>query len=370
MPSEPAGQRPVVLVVIKGLGIGGAEKLISEGARHWDRSRFDYRVAYVLPWKDQLVAELETLGTPVDCLGTRRGLTPTVAWRLRRLIRDSGAGLVHAHLPTAGILARVVSSVPVIYTEHNLAHSYRWATRVANRLTYRRNRAVTAVSEAVAATVAGYAGPEVEVVPNGVAVAVDSEASSRARDELGLGPDDPLVVHVGNIRPGKGHDLLIEATATLVEHRPDVMVVSIGGEKYPGSLDRLRKAASNRGLNGRLKFLGRRPDALAFIGAADVYVNPAEIEGLPVTILEAMASGRPVVATAAGGVPSVVRDKETGLLVEPGDAAALARGIERLLADQRLASGLAEAGASLVARDYGLEPMIRAFEDIYRRVLS
>jgi glycosyltransferase involved in cell wall biosynthesis len=370
MPSEPAARRPVVLVVIKGLGIGGAEKLISEGARHWDRSHFDYRVGYVLPWKNQLVGELETLGIPVHCLGTRRGLTPIVAWRLRRLIRDSRAALVHAHLPTAGILARVVSSVPVIYTEHNLAHSYRWATRVANRLTYRRNRAVTAVSEAVAAAVAGYAGPEVEVVPNGVAVDVDSEAASRARDELGLGPGDPLVVHVGNIRPGKGHDLLVEATATLVEHRPEVMVVSIGGEKYPGRLDRLRRAAGVRGLDGKLRFLGRRPDALAFMAAADVYVSPAEIEGLPVTILEAMALGRPVVATAAGGVPSVVKDEETGLLVEPSNPSMFAHAIERLLADRSLASGLAEAGTSLVARDYGLEPMIRAFEDIYRRVLS
>lgn len=370
MQSEHADHRPVVMVLIKGLGLGGAEKLISEGARYWNRSAFDYRVAYVLPWKDQLVRDLEALEVPVECLGGQRGLTPPVAWRLRRIIRDSGANLIHAHLPTAGILARIVSSVPVIYTEHNLAHSYRWATRVANRLTYRRNRVVTAVSEAVAATVAGYPGPEVEVVPNGVAVAVDHEASSRARDELGLGPRDPLVVHTGNIRPGKGHDLLVEATATLVELRPEVTVVSIGGEKFPGSLERLRRTASDRGLDGRLRFLGRRPDALAFMAAADVYLNPAEIEGLPVTILEAMALGRPVVATAAGGVPSVVKHEETGLLVEPGDAAGLAVALERLLADRPLAQELAAAGADVVARDYGLEPMIRAFESIYRRLLG
>jgi len=210
----------------------------------------------------------------------------------------------------------------------------------------------------------------VEVVPNGVAVAVDPEAAFRARDELGLAPNDPLVVHVGNIRPGKGHELLVEATAILVGHRPKVTVVSIGGEKYPGSLARLCRAASDRGLDGRLRFLGRRPDALAFTAAADVYVNPADIEGLPVTILEAMSLGRPVIATAAGGVPSVVRDEETGLLVEPGDAAALAGAINRLLADRRYAEGLARAGADLVARDYGLEPMIRAFESIYWRVLG
>ncbi|MGH8927179.1 MAG: glycosyltransferase, partial [Acidimicrobiia bacterium] len=132
----------------------------------------------------------------------------------------------------------------------------------------------------------------------------------------------------------------------------------------------IRRAAAKRGLDGKLRFLGGRPDALAFIAAADVYVNPAEIEGLPVTILEAMALGRPVVATAAGGVPSVVKDEVTGLLVEPGDAAGFAAAMERLLVDRPLAAGLAKAGADLVARDYGLEPMVRAYESIYRRVLG
>jgi glycosyltransferase involved in cell wall biosynthesis len=369
MSSEPSGDRPVVLVLIKGLGIGGAEMLISEGAKHWDRSSFDYQVAYMLPWKDELVPRLEALGIPVDCVGTARGLTPRVAPRLRRLIQEREAALVHAHLPSAGILARMVSSVPVIYTEHNLAHSYRAITRLANRLTYRWNQAVTAVSAAVAATVAEYPGPPAEIVPNGVAATVDRRASSRARAELGLGPDDPLVVHVGNIRPGKGHELLLEAAAELIERVPRATVVSIGGEKHPGTLDRLRQAASDRGLNGRLRFLGRRTDALAFTSAADVYVNPAEIEGLPVGVLEAMSLGRPVVATNAGGVSSVVRHEETGLLVEPKNSRALAESIARLMVDPSLADRLALAGAALVARDYGLQPMIRAFEAIYRRVL-
>jgi glycosyltransferase involved in cell wall biosynthesis len=187
---------------------------------------------------------------------------------------------------------------------------------------------------------------------------------------LGLADDDPLVVHVGNIRPGKGHDILVDAAAMVREQGIEMTVVSIGLEKNAGDLQRLQAKAKRAGLNGGVRFLGRRPDALDFIAAADVYVNPAEIEGLPVTILEAMALGRPVVATAVGGVPSVIKHERTGLLVEPGEALALARAIKRLLKDPSLATGLAAAGAVLVTRDYGLEPMIRAFEDIYRQQLK
>ena len=118
-----------ILVLIKGLGIGGAEKLISSGARFWDRDRFEYHVAYVLPWKDQLVAELEEMGVVVHFLGEKSGLTPRLIPKLRRLVRDLDIDLVHAHLPTTGITARLTSPVPVVYTEHNIAESYRRITQ-------------------------------------------------------------------------------------------------------------------------------------------------------------------------------------------------------------------------------------------------
>jgi glycosyltransferase involved in cell wall biosynthesis len=360
-------KRPVVLVVIKGLGIGGAEKLISEGARYWDRDRFDYHVAYMLPWKDQLVPELEALDVPTTCLGTKRGMTPESVWRLRRLAGSIRANIVHAHSPAVGIAARTTVPVPIVYTEHNLVDSYRQPTRFLNRITYSRNDAVTAVSGPVADSMVGFRGPMPSVIENGVAVSVPPEATAACRSELGLDPDDSLVVHVGNIRPGKGHDTLTEA----VRHLPDhVSVVSIGGEKWDGDLDRVRAASVQAGVDHRLRFLGRRSDALAFIAAADVYVNPADHEGLPVTILEAMALGRPVVATAVGGVPSVVRDGETGILVQPQQPKELAAAIRRLLTSPSRAREMGSRGRRLVEDEYGLEPMIRSFEQIYTEVLG
>ncbi len=359
-----------MLVTVKGLGIGGAEKLIAESARLWDRDAFDYHVAYALPWKDQLVAPIRELGFPVTCIGTERGMTPPSWLRLRRHAQEVGASLVHAHLPAMGAVARAVSPVPVVYTEHNVAGSYRPPVRLVNRLTYRRNAAVTAVSDAVATSIAAYPGPPTRVVSNGVSCEVAAGAAEAVRRELGIGDGTPLVVHVGNIRPHKGHANLVAATELLVRRVPDVQVVSIGGEKNDGDLARVRALATDAGVADHLHFLGRREDALAFVAACDVFANPSDFEGLPVAVLEAMALERPVVATAVGGVPAIVQDDVTGVLVQPKDPGALAAGIADLLADRDRAAALAAAGRKVVERDYSLEAMVRTIEGIYREVLG
>ena len=362
--------RPSVVVFIKGLGIGGAEKLISESARVWDREHFEYRVAYQLPWKNQLVAELEALDVPVTCVGGENGSSVGAARRLHTVIRSTDAAIVHAHLPSAGVIARLVSRVPVVYTEHNLASSYRQPTRALNRATYGLNRAATAVSDAVAESVARYPGPAPRVIANGVSVKVAADQASAARAELGLGASDTLIVHVGNIRPHKGHQTLIRTVAELARSCPEAIVASIGGEKHAGDLDRVRAAAIEAGVGDNLKFLGRRTDALSFVAAADVVLNPSDFEGLPVAILESMALGTPVVATAVGGVPAVVRDEETGLLARAGDASALSNALARILADRSLGQRLATQARALVDREYGLESMVRSFEDIYREIVD
>ena len=358
------------MVAIKGLGIGGAEMLIAESARLWNRDRFDYRVVYALPWKDQLVGTLEALDVPVTCIGTRRGMTPTSWPALRSHLNDAGADLVHAHLPAMGAVARVVSPVPVVYTEHNIAGSYRLPVQWANRATYARNRAVTAVSDAEAESIAGYPGPDARVVSNGVSVAVTEQEKAAVRAELGIDAATPLVVHVGNIRPHKGHANLVDTVVRLVPMVPDVRVVSIGGEKHDGDLARVTRLAAEAGVADHLAFMGRREDALAFTAAADVFANPSDFEGLPVAVLEAMALERPVVATSVGGVPSIVRNDVTGVLVPPKDPAALADGIARMLGDRRVAAELAAAGRKVVERDFSLETMVRTLEEIYAEVLG
>ncbi|MGH3650513.1 MAG: glycosyltransferase [Acidimicrobiia bacterium] len=364
-------ERARVLVLVKGLGLGGAETLIVEAGKHWDRASFEYRVAYFLPWKDQLVARLEDQGIRVDCLGWGGPQSAVGVARLRRLIRSWCPQVIHAHLPVTGILGRLLSSGAInVYTEHNIVDSYRAPTRMLNRWTYRRNDAVIAVSQAVADSVAGYPGPTPFVVPNGVVVDRPPDAAiARVRDELGIDGSTPLLVHVGNIRPHKGHDNLIEAVAILVRERPDAVVVSIGGGKHHGDLERVRARSADLGLSAQLRFLGRRPDALDFVAAADVVVNPSDVEGLPLSVLEALALGRPVVATSVGGVPSVIRHGETGLLVDAADPDQLAKAMIMAL-DSPEAPTWGAAGAELVAGEHGLAAMVGAYESIYSRLLA
>jgi glycosyltransferase involved in cell wall biosynthesis len=368
MPSPTGSNQTRILVLIKGLGIGGAERLISEGARFWDRDRFDYQVAYVLPWKDQLVDDLEALDVPVTLVGGDKGLDLQTPFRFRRLVDEWMPDIVHSHLPSAGILSRVATSTPTVYTEHNIAHSYRQPTRALNHMTYRRNARVIAVSAAVGESLDGYPGPKPTVIPNGVAPKAARNASS-VRDELGIDESVPLVVHVGNIRPHKGHQNLIEATAELAVQVPTVAVVSIGVEKEDGDLVRLRSEAAKHGVEGHIRFMGRRPDALDFIAAADVVANPSDFEGLPVTLLEALAFSRPVVATDVGGVSSLIDNELTGLLVPAKDPAALAKGIERALRTDD-AADWGRRGAERVESRHSMARMIESYEDVYRELIN
>ncbi len=362
--------RPTVLVLIKGLGIGGAERLIADGAAFWDRERFDYRVAYLLPWKDQVVPDLEALDVPVRCLGTAKGMRPAWIRNFRALLREWDVDLVHVHSPSVAAQARLVTGgIPLVYTEHNVVGSYRLPTRLANKATYRRNDAVIAVSDAVGESLIPYPGPDARVIPNGVSAKFRPEEAAAARAELGIAEDRPLVVHVGNIRPHKGHANLTEAIRHVVEAHPEVVVASIGGEKYDGDLERITADANAAGVGEQLRFLGRRTDARAFIEAATVYVNPSDFEGLPVSILEAMALARPIVATAVGGVPSVITES-TGILVPAKDPVALGEGIVSLLDDPARAALLAKAAQDLVESQFGLDGMIADTERVYDEVLG
>lgn len=369
--SSRTGDRTRVLILIKGLGLGGAENLIAESAPLWDRSSFEYRVAYLLPWKDQLVAKLTDRGVPVTCLDWRGPADIGGLIRLRRLLGEWAPGIVHSHLPVASILARVTASASRnVYTEHNVVDYYRQPTKIVNRLTYRSNDVVIAVSDAVAESIAGYPGPGARVIPNGVVVPdPDPRTVAAVRRELGIDETRPLVVHVGNIRPHKGHGTLIDAVKLLATTRPDALTVSIGGEKVAGDLERMRSRSASLGVADRITFLGRRDDALAFMAAADVVVNPSDVEGLPLSVLEAMALARPIVATAVGGVPTVVRNEETGLLVKAGDPEALAQAIGHAL-ESPSAAEWGEAASRLVSERHGLEAMVRSNEDVYRELTS
>lgn len=366
-----------VLWLIKGLGLGGAERLLALAAPHLNRRDFSYEVAYLLPWKTALVRTLEEGGVPTVCLNHAAPFDPRIVARLIRFLRERQIDLLHLHLPYSGVVGRVAGRLAgvkgVIYTEHNLQERYHPLTRLANQLTLPLCHHTIAVSDEVAHSLRRSLFTRraaVSVILNGIDVeAVQSAAatSSEVRRELGIAPDRLLVGVVIGFRPQKRPDLWVRAARMIADQEPRATFVLVGDGP---SLAPTRALAAEVGLDGRAIFTGLRPDAPRLIAAFDLFMLSSMYEGLPVAVLEAMALGRPIVATRVGGLPGVIEHERSGLLVGAGDPAALAAEAVRVLADPALRQSLGTAAQQRVAQEFGIVPMVRATEALYRQVLE
>lgn len=359
-----------VLWVTKGLGPGGAERLLLSSAAIADKERFNVQAAYLLPWKDHLVGPLDALGVRAICLDSRRELDPRWVYRLRNLVREESIDVVHAHSPMVAALARpVLRALPrpqrpaLVGTEHNLWSSHHPITRWANHLTLPLEDVTIAVSEEVRASMPSRLARRAEVIIHGVDVdAIAARRSERdaARAELGLSDNDLVVATVANLRANKDYPTMMEAARRLADGGQPVRFISVG----QGPLaEELEKERDRLGLGDHFRFLGYREDPVRVLAAADVFCLSSRFEGLPIALLEAMAVGLPVVATRVGGIPSVVTDGIEGRLAQPGDPAALAAAVSELRDSELRARFAAAAGQR--ARAYGIDRAVQRQQELY-----
>jgi glycosyltransferase involved in cell wall biosynthesis len=192
---------------------------------------------------------------------------------------------------------------------------------------------------------------------------------SPLRSELRIGEDEILAVAVGNLYEVKGHAVLIQALGRLQRARPDhawrCAIAGRGDEE-----ENLRALAGRESLTDRVHFLGYRSDVADILAAADLFVMPSYSEGLPLALLEAMFAGRAVVASDVGGIPELIRDREEGLLVPPGDAESLGRALEELFCDSDLRHSLGMAARQRAEARYTIEAMTDAYETLYATALD
>jgi glycosyltransferase involved in cell wall biosynthesis len=359
-----------VLMLTKGLGRGGTERLLAGTVRHLDRSRFAVEVAYLLPWKDAFVPEVDAAGVPVRCLDAPRATSPSWIGRLRRLVRDRDIDLVHTHMPLPAAAARLAlpgRRPAFVHTEHNMWDRYRLPTRLANHLTYGRNAAVIAVSDGVAGSIRS--SRPVEVVAHGIDTRqlrpADVASRLAARQALGLDAAAPVVGTVGNFTAKKDQATLLEAAARLAVEHPGLRLVLVGSGPLE---DELRSRARSL-LGDAAVFPGSRDDVYDLLPAFDVFALSSRFEGLPIALLEAMASGVPPVVTRVGGIPEVVTDGDDGVLVEAGDAGSLATALGKVLADPGLRADLG-VRATARAAAFDLSHAVRRIEAVYERALA
>lgn len=374
-----------ILYLIGSLEVGGAEGHLAQLVRHLDPDRYQVEVG-CLSRMGPLADEISRAGIPVHLFGLRGlGRSPlrlfAAAWRgIGGHIRRFQPQIVHTYLYHAnlagGLMARLAGA-PVLVTSRRSLGLFKdgrpylqWAENLMNT----RTDAVTVNSRQVEADVLqreAWVNRKLRLIYNGVDAerfAAPARSPAAVRAEIGLPPEARVVGCIANLIPYKGHADLLTAMAAVVEAVPDAHLVLVG--KDHRIQDRLVDQARGLGLEQRIHFLGSRLDVTDLLHAFDLATLASHEEGFSNVILEAMAAGLPVVATAVGGNPEAVVDGETGLLVPPRNPAALGRALVKLLVDPEGAAAMGRRGQERVRREFSIPAMVSGIETLYADLLA
>jgi glycosyltransferase involved in cell wall biosynthesis len=367
------------LILISALPTGGAERVTVSFVRRLRAMGLDVPLCTVTARHDgPMAVELSHDGIRRYDLGARRLADPRAPLRLARLLRRERVQLVHAHGQDASIVAAgvcAVSRARLVVTRHVLDEpSAGWRERLRARAAcaaLRRADVVVAVSRAVAGRVAELArvrSDAIEVIPNGVDLdrfgRPGRECRAAVLEPLGIDPASPIVLFPAVLREEKGHEDLLESVPELRRAVPSVRVLIAGGGEREQEL-----RARALPLEETVRFLGPRDDMPDLMAACDVVVLPSLAEALPTVLMEAAAAGRPVVATRVGGVPEVVEDGRTGLLVPVRDPPALARALASVLVDRVRADALGDAARALARERFGIDLQVRRTIELWTRLV-
>jgi glycosyltransferase involved in cell wall biosynthesis len=381
-----------VLLLLTRLNIGGPAGqalLLAKGMA----PQFEARLVAGTPTEAE--GEMTDPEVPVHRVPLVRPISPAADLRalaiVRRLINDTGPALVHTHMAKAGTIGRlaVLSSGPrakrprLVHTFHgHVLEGYfggpqQRAFIALERLLARHTDVLVAVSPEVRDELIdlGVGQPaQYRVIPLGLDLAPflaiggsggakDQQVRGKLRASLGLGPDVPLAGIVGRLVPVKDHETLFAALATV----PGIHLAVLGDGELRQALE---GRAHHLGIGGRTHFTGWWADVPEALADLDVVVLASRNEGTPVALIEALAAARPVIATDVGGVRHVVRDSETGWLCSPGDPAALAAILRRVIHQPELAARMAEEGRRQVAQRFGQANMVASHVALYQELLS
>jgi glycosyltransferase involved in cell wall biosynthesis len=359
--------------VLHAMQVAGAEVLVNETIR-----RLGSRIVPVVFCLDEIGILGERLAaekTPVVAYGRRPGLHLSVSRRMAGDIDAHGIEVIHAHQYTplfySAIAARLSRARPrVIFTEHGrhypdvVSARRRWL----NRLLFDRFADdVNAVCEFSARSLSerdGFRADRIHVIPNGIDAPRYTAAADRAalRVRLGLDPDRRYVACVARFHPVKDHRTLLNAFGRVTAHHDDVDLLLVGDGALRADLTR---QCRDLGIESRVRFLGVRDDVADLLRAADIFALTSVSEAASITLLEAMAAGLPVVVTAVGGNPEIVRADVDGLLAPRGDEQAIAAALLRVLGEPGLAQALGAAGAARVREHFQLDQTVNRYYELY-----
>jgi glycosyltransferase involved in cell wall biosynthesis len=329
------------------------------------------------------IRKLEQAGVKVREIAMKHAIRPvydSAAFaQLWKLLRTERFDIVHSHSSKAGLLARPaarMTGAATVYTAHAFAFQRRAAKPVrlalllVERLLSRITDRLVAVSEGECEVVVRNkvaAAEKVEIIVNGLDFSefrgqVDRKAKAK---ELGIDNHYRVVGMVARIVAQKGFQYFLRAAEIVLNRFPDTIFVLVGDGERRNEAEALVKSLN---ISGRVVMTGNREDIPAIYSVFDVFVLPSLWEGLPYAVLEAMAMGKPVIATRIPGIEELIDDGQTGCLVPPGDAASLSEAILMLLGDTERANQMGRAAQRAVREKYRLETQIRKLENLYRDI--
>lgn len=334
--------------------------------------------------RDRYGLEIVNLGMKRPAAGSAIARLPAVlqgVWRLYTMMRTEEVRVLQTFSHYSNILGPIVgwlARVPVRVSSQrmSLAGHPRWLLfldrTVANSGLVHQMVAVSDGTRRFCIERQRIKPEKLVTIHNGVdlsgfAADLSPETADGLRQELGLGGASRVVITVARLHPQKGHRFLIEAVPQILATLPGVHFLLVGEGELQ---EELRLAAATSGAGDHIHFLGARTDIARLLAISDLFVLPSLWEGLPNSVLEAMAAGLGVVATDVDGSPEVVADGETGILVRPGDPDELAAAISSLLMDDGRRRSMGRAGRDRVASCFSQEATVTSFEELYRRLLA
>jgi len=368
---------PKRILFIHGISeIGGAEQDLLRLLERIDRQQFEPYV--VCPPEGPLIREIEQLKVAVHPMNIPpwrklKGVMriPFAAWSLFKLIKDLQIDLVHVNeywWGPIGYIASRMADVPCVVHIRQEIEPCR-----AKQYWFKKPHRMIAVSNRIrnVAMEAGVDPARITVIYSGIDTAnVASPTEGKLiRDHYGLSSIQPVIGTVANLFPRKGYEYLIEALVEIRKKIPDVhcLIVGEGDHRYRTIL---MEMVMTRDLDRVVTFAGFQQDIVAHIAALDVFVLPSVMEGFGIVLLEAMAMGKPVVATDVGGIPEVVEDKVTGFLVPPRNGDALAQKILYLLENLQIAVELGQAGRMRAIEKFSVDCTVSQLNRLYGKLIA
>jgi glycosyltransferase involved in cell wall biosynthesis len=373
-PRSPWPTEPVpIALVITDLDVGGAERALVALATGLDRGRWLPKVV-ALSGEGALATPLREAGIAVECLNVSRSRPVRAIRSLASSLRRLRPRLVQSflfHANVASKLASLMAGRPWVVGGLRVAERQRRWHLALDRLTSRLSTGSVCVSEGVRrfSSEVGRLDPDrLVVIPNGVDPAHFDHALAVDRGSIGVPPDAFLTLYVGRLDPQKGLGVLLEAAPKIAKGRPDWHLVLVGDGPEREALHRI--SADDPALRERVHWLGRRDDVPGLLKAAYLVVLPSLWEGMPNVVLEAMAARLPVVGTAVEGTEDLVIPGQTGWLVPPGDAGALAGALLEAASDPERLRRLGEAARDRVEAEFTPSKVVEAYERLWSGVLG